>query len=154
MEDCSNSSALALELLQSHTKSSVWHQQKNQTEIHFLSSKSLKVFTYIYTVECYYNAVQYNKILHTSLQGLRQNINQRLNLQKNNPYLALTGKLRSVFCEYIWENWLHYNGTALCIYFCRSCITHQGAVYAAPMSCCLGQTSSTCCAPLDEVHLH
>ena len=29
------------------------------------------------------------------------------------PYLALTGELWGVFCEYLWENWLHYNGTAL-----------------------------------------
>ena len=32
---------------------------------------------------------------------------------KDNPYLALTGELWGVFCEYVWENWLRYNGTAL-----------------------------------------
>ena len=34
-------------------------------------------------VECRYNAVQYNKILHISLQWRWQNINQRLNLWKH-----------------------------------------------------------------------
>ena len=33
------------------------------------------------TDECCYNTVQYNMILHTSLEELRQNINQRLNSQ-------------------------------------------------------------------------
>ena len=35
------------------------------------------------TVECCYNAVQYNKILHTSLQWREKNINQRLNRQRH-----------------------------------------------------------------------
>ena len=29
------------------------------------------------------------------------------------PYLALTGELWGIFCEYLWENWLCYSGTAL-----------------------------------------
>ena len=29
------------------------------------------------------------------------------------PYLALTGELWGVFYEYLWENWPHYNDTAL-----------------------------------------
>ena len=48
------------------------------------------------TVECRYNAVQCNMILHTSLHKLGQIINQRLNLQKN---------LWGVFHEYFGENW-------------------------------------------------
>ena len=32
---------------------------------------------------------------------------------KDIPYLALTGELWGVFCEYFWENWPRYNGTAL-----------------------------------------
>ena len=32
---------------------------------------------------------------------------------KGTPYLTLTGKLWGVFCAYLWENWLSYNGTAL-----------------------------------------
>ena len=46
------------------------------------------------TVECLYNAVQFNKILHTSLQWLGQNTNKRLNLQKTHytsPYRASYG---------------------------------------------------------------
>ena len=42
------------------------------------------------TMECRYDAVQYNKILHTSLQDLRQNINQRLNPQ-NTPHSSPVG---------------------------------------------------------------
>ena len=49
----------------------------------------------INTVECRYNAVQYNKILHTALQWRGQNINRRLNLQNSR------------------ENWPRYNGTKL-----------------------------------------
>ena len=65
------------------------------------------------TVQCRYNDVWDNMILHTSLQELRTNFNQRLNLQKNTPYLALTGELWDGFCEYFGENWPHYNGTTL-----------------------------------------
>ena len=32
---------------------------------------------------------------------------------KYTPYLALMGELWGVFCEYLWENWPRYNGTAL-----------------------------------------
>ena len=32
---------------------------------------------------------------------------------KDTPYLALTGELWGVCCEYLWENWPRYNGTAL-----------------------------------------
>ena len=32
---------------------------------------------------------------------------------KGTPYLALTGELWGVFCEYLWENVPRYNGTAL-----------------------------------------
>ena len=32
---------------------------------------------------------------------------------KETPYLALMGELWGAFCEYLWENWLRYNGTAL-----------------------------------------
>ena len=32
---------------------------------------------------------------------------------KDTPYLALTGELWGVFCECLWENLPHYNGTAI-----------------------------------------
>ena len=32
---------------------------------------------------------------------------------KNTPYLALTGNLWGVFCEYLRENWSCYNSTTL-----------------------------------------
>ena len=34
-------------------------------------------------------------------------------MHKDTPYLALTGELWGVFCEYLRENWPRYNGTAL-----------------------------------------
>ena len=34
---------------------------------------------------------------------------------KDTPYLALTGELWGVFCEYLWENQPRYNGTPLYI---------------------------------------
>ena len=52
------------------------------------------------------------KILHKGLEELRQNINQMLDPQIT-PYLTLVGELWDVFCEYLWENWPHYNSTAL-----------------------------------------
>ena len=36
-----------------------------------------------------------------------------LEVSKDTPYLTLTGELWDVFCEYFWENWPRYNGTAL-----------------------------------------
>ena len=35
---------------------------------------------------------------------------------KDNRYLALTDELWGAFCEYLWENWQRYNGTALYMY--------------------------------------
>ena len=35
---------------------------------------------------------------------------------KDTPYLALTGELWGVFCEYFWEHWTRYNDTALYIH--------------------------------------
>ena len=32
---------------------------------------------------------------------------------KDTPFLSLVGELWGVFCEYLWENWLCYNSTAL-----------------------------------------
>ena len=63
-------------------------------------------------VECRYNVVQIKK-----LREVGRNINQMMDPQKT-PHtspvnLALTGVLWGVFCEYVWENWPRYNGTAL-----------------------------------------
>ena len=51
------------------------------------------------TVRCHYHAVNFNNIMPTSLQQLRQNMNQSLNLQTTAPYLALAVELWDVFCE-------------------------------------------------------
>ena len=62
--------------------------------------------------ECHYNAVQYNRILHISLQW-RVEYESEIESTKDTPYLALTGELWCIFCENFGENWLRYNGTAL-----------------------------------------
>ena len=67
------------------------------------------LYEVICTVGCRYNAVQYDMILHTAQQSLKQKINQ-LTFTKDTPYLTLTGKL---WCVYLRENWLCYNGTVL-----------------------------------------
>ena len=48
----------------------------------------------------------YSKLLHKGLKELRQNINQMLNPQN-------TRHRSPINCEYLWENWPRYNGTAL-----------------------------------------
>ena len=65
-----------------------------------------------HAVECGYKAIQYNIILYTTLQRLRQNL-IRLKVPKDTPYLTLMGELWGVFCEDLEENWLCYNGTPL-----------------------------------------
>ena len=66
-------------------KRKVWHKLYVYTYHYifaFIWHKSC-LYTYHYTVECCYNMVQYNMIIHTSLQELlRQNINHRRNPQK------------------------------------------------------------------------
>ena len=145
-QDCSNSSANALELLQSYTKPLICPVQGyvvfRQIKLHsfphafsvpfiqcslwfpstsLLSGKChgltwpmcLTTVVTGYAAGCRYNAVQYNMILHTSLQWLRQSINQEFEPTKYIPYLALTGELWDVFCEDLGGNWPCYNSTAL-----------------------------------------
>ena len=57
------------------------------------------LYEVICTVRCRYNAVQYDMILHTAQQSLKQKINQ-LTFTKDTPYLTLTGKL---WCVYLRE---------------------------------------------------
>ena len=52
------------------------------------------------TMECRYNAVEYNTITHIPLQWLRQNINQCLHSQKTPHILSFRGELWVVYCEY------------------------------------------------------
>ena len=61
------------------------------------------------TVECHYNVIQYNMILHASLWWLSQNIHKNFNLQKT----PLTDELWDVFREDFRENSLRYKGTAM-----------------------------------------
>ena len=60
-----------------------------------------------------FNVVQYNIILHTSLQALRQDINQGLNTQKPPHTSPWWVNYRRCLCDYFRANWLHYNGTAM-----------------------------------------
>ena len=52
------------------------------------------LYYYLNTVECHYDTVQYNMILHISLEWLRQNTNQNLNTQ-NTPHTSPMGCLLS-----------------------------------------------------------
>ena len=54
------------------------------------------------TVNCRYNAVQYNTMLPTSLQCLWQSINQSLNAQNTSHTSPLTGEVWNYFVR-IWE---------------------------------------------------
>ena len=65
------------------------------------------------TAEWCCNMVQYNKILHTSLQWWRKEYKSEIESTKNTPYLTLTGELWCIFCENLGENLPLYNGTTL-----------------------------------------
>ena len=61
------------------------------------------------TVGCHYNMTQIDMIL----QWQKQNLNQRVNLQKN-PHIPLTGVSCGVsFVRIVLANWVHFNSTAL-----------------------------------------
>ena len=82
---------------------------RNPVDVNYLL---LSVESPQYTVECRYNAVQYNMILYTSLQWLKQINHQNLNPQRA-PQHASYGVY---FCEEIRErlkDWPCYNGTTL-----------------------------------------
>ena len=61
------------------------------------------------TVECCYNIVQYNKILHCIITRTEAEYQSGAEPTKDNPYLALMGEVWGIFCEYFWENWQYYN---------------------------------------------
>ena len=84
-------------LSSSRKRLNLWNQ------IHFRNSTAPQWY---YPVECRYNTVLYDKVLHEWLQKLGQNINHMLT-----PYLAQTGELWGVFCEYFCLYWPGYNGT-------------------------------------------
>ena len=64
-----------------------------------------------YIVEGHYNKVQYCKILHTDRNWGRISI--RCWIYKRYPIPNPNGWAMGFFCEYLWENWLGYKGTAL-----------------------------------------
>ena len=71
----------------------------------------------VHIVECRYNAVQYDRILSSSLQWLMQNINKNLEPQNTPhswPVRARYGVYFVVpsfaFPEDFGKNWPHYNG--------------------------------------------
>ena len=49
---------------------------------------------------------------------------------KDTPYPAITGELWGVFCEYSWENWPRYNGSAL--NFCSPCTVWYKCIFVIP----------------------
>ena len=56
-----------------------------------------------HTVECRYNAIQYNMILHTSFTRIEAGYQSDAEPTKDNPYLALTVELWGVFRGYFLE---------------------------------------------------
>ena len=49
----------------------------------------------VYTVGCHYNVVQYNKVQHSG-----DSISDIFTHKKNIPYLALSGEIWDVYCEF------------------------------------------------------
>ena len=73
---------------------------------------TFKADTKSHTVECRYDAVQHNMIVHMVQQWPRQNIHCRLYSRKHlisYPH----GRAMGVFRKDLGENWPLYNGTAL-----------------------------------------
>ena len=58
--------------------------------------------------QVHYNAVQYIKIA-----GIEAEYQSDAGSTNDTLYLALMGELWGVFCEYLSENWPHFNGTTL-----------------------------------------
>ena len=84
-----------------------------------LSCCQLWLFMDFSTVTCCYNTIQYSIILHTSLQWLKQNINQ-FKLTIDTPYLG---------------NWQCYNGSP--------CISHKTCTHIGCALFCCGYLSSS-----------
>ena len=72
---------------------SLSHKKLNNVDKVFILSETI-------TVECRYNAVQYNTILSTALQRLRQNLIRGWSHERD-PYLTLTEELWVSFVR-IW----------------------------------------------------
>ena len=62
------------------------------------------------TVKRHYNVVQYCKITHM-ITEIETEYQLDAGFTKDTPYLTLAGELWGVFCEYLWENWMRFNGT-------------------------------------------
>ena len=77
---------------------------------HNTLAKVVKHISYTCTFGCRYNAVQYDMLLHISLQWIRQNTNMSLNAPISRPKVQAMGCLLWGFLE---KNWPCYNGTAL-----------------------------------------
>ena len=91
---------------------------------------------------CHSNAVQYSKILHTSLQWWGQIINQRSNLQKSTH----SSPVRGICCEYFGfgEIIQHYNVIAL--YILPNCgleLFDKTRLLCARLVTLIGETVST-----------
>ena len=95
-----------------------WGHLTGRDSMSYQNSSDWARKTHHHTLECRYNAVQCTRILHTSLQELEQIINQRLNPQ--NHAIPHPDRPWGVFREYLGDNWLRYNGTAL--YICTTAV--------------------------------
>ena len=91
-----------------------WH---HHVDHHYWPWGAMRVFvailrhqTYEPTVDCRYNAIQYSKtLIKWIIAGTQTDYQSDAGSTKD--------MLWGVFCEYLWENWLHYNSTALYLPF-------------------------------------
>ena len=58
------------------------------------------------------------------IAGIQAEYQSDVGSTKDTTYLALTGELWDVFCEYFWENWPRYNSTTL--YFQAKTVDNSG----------------------------
>ena len=57
--------------------------------------------------------ITWSNFVRHLITGTKAEYQSDVGSTKHIPYLGLMGKLWGVFCEYLRENWLRYNGTTL-----------------------------------------
>ena len=72
-------------------------------------------------------------------------------IHKRHPICRLMGELWGVFCEYLWQNWVHYNGNALHVYAMIAWDISHRRVYKRWLL--IGMVSSQCQAIFSH-HIH
>ena len=122
---------------------------------------------YVYTldisyIDCRYNMVQYNTIMHTSLPLPRGTLIKACT-HKWHPYLALTGELWGVYCENItrvaswspdrrkWLNQLTVKNLFFSLFIKTFCLQHHHIVHEKTIN--LGVWMKEICTLLVKLHI-